>query len=138
MHPELTYCSITGFGQTGPESHRAGFDIIAQGMSGLLRMTGAPGGKPAKVGVAVTDLAAGMTAANAILAAYIRRLREGGGQTIDVALVDAGLALTVWEAGGWFGDGREPLATGTRHRANAPYQAFRTADGHVIVGANND
>ena len=137
-NPELIFCSITGFGQTGPESHRAGFDIIAQGMTGLLRMTGPPGGEPAKVGVAITDLAAGMTAANAVLASYIHRLRTGNGQSIDVSLVDAGLALTVWEAGAYFGDGREPVATGTRHRANAPYQAFRTADGYVTVGANND
>jgi crotonobetainyl-CoA:carnitine CoA-transferase CaiB-like acyl-CoA transferase len=136
--PEVIYCSVTGFGQTGPESHRAGFDIIAQGMTGFLRMTGSPGGEPAKFGVAVNDLVAGMTAASAIMAAYIRRLRVGGGQYIDVALVDAGLALTVWEAGAWFGGAREPVAEGTRHRLNAPYQAFRTADGYVTVGANND
>ncbi len=79
-----------------------------------------------------------MTAATAVLAAYIRRLREGGGQYIDVALVDAGLALTVWEAGAWRGNGEEPQAEGTRHRLNAPYQAFRTQDGYVTIGANND
>jgi crotonobetainyl-CoA:carnitine CoA-transferase CaiB-like acyl-CoA transferase len=138
LNPEVVYCSITGFGQTGPESHRAGFDIIAQGMTGFLRMTGEPGGEPAKFGVAVNDLVAGMTAATAVLAAYIRRLREGGGQYIDVALVDAGLALTVWEAGAWWGNGEEPQAEGTRHRHNAPYQAFRTQDGYITVGANND
>ncbi|SDX80416.1 Crotonobetainyl-CoA:carnitine CoA-transferase CaiB [Modestobacter sp. DSM 44400] len=138
VNPEAVYCSITGFGQTGPESHRAGFDIIAQGMSGFLRMTGAPGGEPAKFGIAVNDLTAGLTAAHAVLAGYIHRLREGGGQYIDVALVDAGLALTVWEAGSWFGAGREPAPEGTRHRHNAPYQAFRTTDGYVTIGANND
>jgi crotonobetainyl-CoA:carnitine CoA-transferase CaiB-like acyl-CoA transferase len=137
-NPDVVYCSITGFGQTGPESHRAGFDIIAQGMAGFLRMTGAPGGEPAKFGVAVTDLVAGMTAAGAVLAAYIRRLRGGSGQYIDVSLVDAGLALTVWEAGAWFGGGREPVAEGSRHRHRAPYQAYRTADGYVTVGAGND
>jgi crotonobetainyl-CoA:carnitine CoA-transferase CaiB-like acyl-CoA transferase len=138
LNPEVIYCSVTGFGQTGPESHRAGFDIIAQGMVGFLRMTGPPGGDPAKFGVAINDLVAGMTAAQAVLAAYIRRLREGGGQYIDVALVDAGLALTVWEAGAWFGGGTEPAAEGSRHRLNAPYQAFRTSDGYVTVGANNE
>jgi crotonobetainyl-CoA:carnitine CoA-transferase CaiB-like acyl-CoA transferase len=138
VNPEIIYCSVTGFGQTGPNAHRAGFDIIAQGMAGFLRMTGEPGGEPAKFGVAINDLVAGMTAASAVLAAYIRRLREGGGQYIDVALVDAGLALTVWEAGAWFGEGIEPVAEGSRHRLNAPYQAFRTSDGYVTVGANNE
>ncbi|HWN35082.1 MAG TPA: CoA transferase [Pseudonocardia sp.] len=137
-NPDVVYCSITGYGQTGPESHRAGFDIIAQGMTGFLRMTGSPGGEPAKFGVAVTDLVAGMTAAGAVLAAYIRRLRGGSGQYIDVSLVDAGLALTVWEAGAWFGGGHEPVAEGSRHRHRAPYQAYRTADGYVTVGAGND
>jgi crotonobetainyl-CoA:carnitine CoA-transferase CaiB-like acyl-CoA transferase len=137
-NPDVVYASITGFGQTGPESHRPGFDIIAQGMAGFLRMTGAPGGEPAKFGVAVTDLVAGMTAANAVLAAYIRRLRGGAGQYIDVALVDAGMALTVWEAGAWFGGGREPVAEGSRHRHRAPYQAYRTSDGYVTIGAGND
>ena len=138
VNPGAVYCSITGFGQTGPDRHRPGFDIIAQGMTGFLRMTGAPGGEPAKFGVAVNDLTAALVAASAIMAGYIRRLREGGGQYIDVSLVDAGLALTVWEAGAWFGAGREPQPEGSRHRYNAPYQAFRTADGYVTIGANND
>lgn len=137
-NPGLVYCSITGFGQTGPESHRAGFDIIAQGMTGFMRMTGEPGGEPAKFGVAVSDLTAGMTAANAILASYIHRLRTGEGQYVDVSLVDAGLALTVWEAGAFFGAGEVPAPAATRHRRNAPYQAFRTEDGFVTIGANND
>lgn len=138
LNEEIIYCSISGFGQTGPESRRPGFDIIAQGMSGFLRMTGPPGGDPAKFGIAVNDLVAGVTAANALLAAYIRRLREGGGQYIDVALVDAGLALTVWEAGAYFGSGEIPQPAGTRHRRSAPYQAFPTSDGYVTVGASND
>ncbi|MEO7125550.1 MAG: CoA transferase, partial [Nakamurella sp.] len=137
-NPNGIYCSITGFGQTGPDRHRPGFDIIAQGMTGFLRMTGQPDSEPAKFGVAVNDLTAGIVAANAVMAAYIRRLREGGGQYIDVSLVDAGLALTVWEAGAWFGAGIEPKPEGSRHRYNAPYQAFRTADGYVTIGANND
>ncbi len=137
-NPDVVYCSITGFGQTGPDRHRAGFDIIAQGMTGLMRMTGSPGGEPTKVGVAINDLAAGLVATNAVMAGYIRRLREGGGQYIDVSLVDAGLSLTVWEAGAYFGAGIEPKPEGSRHRYNAPYQAFETADGYVTIGANND
>ena len=137
-NPGLVYCSVTGFGQTGPESHRAGFDIIAQGMTGFMRMTGEPGGGPAKFGVAVSDLSAGMTAAHAILSSYIHRLRTGEGQYVDVSLVDAGLALTVWEAGAYFGEGVVPSPEGSRHRHNAPYQAFRTEDGFVTVGANNE
>jgi crotonobetainyl-CoA:carnitine CoA-transferase CaiB-like acyl-CoA transferase len=136
-NPEVIYCSITGFGGTGPHRNRPGFDIIAQGMSGFLHMTGTPGGGPARVGIAINDLVAGMTAANAVLAAYITRLRSGQGQFIDVSLLEAGLALTVWEAGAYFGSGELPGPTGTRHRRLAPYQAFRTADGAITVGANN-
>ncbi len=137
LNPDVIYCSISGFGQTGPISQRPGFDIIAQGMAGFLMMTGEPGGKPAKFGVAATDLAAGLNAAVAIAMAYIRRLREGGGQYIDVSLLDAGLALTTWEAGAYFGSGEDAAANGTRHRRVAPYQAYPTADGYVTVGANN-
>jgi len=138
VNPALVYCSVTGFGQTGPDSHRAGFDIIAQGMTGFMRMTGEPGGQPAKLGVAVNDLSAGLTAAHAVLSSYIHRLRTGEGQYVDVSLVDAGLALTVWEAGAYFGGGVVPGPEGTRHRHNAPYQAFRTQDGFVTIGANNE
>lgn len=137
VNPDIIYCSISGFGQTGPNSRRAGFDIIAQGMTGFMRMTGAPEGEPAKFGIAVNDLSAGMIAANSMLAAYVHRLKGGRGQYIDISLLDVGLALTVWEAGAWFGAGEEPRPLGTRHRYNAPYQAFRTADGYVTVGAPN-
>lgn len=136
-NPGLIYCSISGFGQTGPISRRPGFDIIAQGMAGFLRMTGAPDGQPAKMGVAVTDLAAGLNAALAITMAYVHRLRGGEGQYIDVSLLDAGIGLTVWEAGAYFGAGEDAIATGSRHRKIAPYQAFATQDGYVTIGANN-
>jgi crotonobetainyl-CoA:carnitine CoA-transferase CaiB-like acyl-CoA transferase len=136
--PDLIYCSITGFGQTGPYRLRAGYDIVAQGMSGLMRMTGHPDGRPAKVGIAVNDIAAGATAVQAILAAYVHRLRTGEGQYIDLSLVDAALAWTIWESAAYFGGGEVPEATGTRHRRIAPYQAYRTRDGYVTVGANNE
>ncbi|MCB1749521.1 MAG: CoA transferase [Gammaproteobacteria bacterium] len=138
LNPAVIHASISGFGHTGPYAHKGGFDIVAQGMSGIMMMTGHPGGRPAKVGIAMNDVAAGATALWAILGAYIGRLRHGHGRHVETSLLEAGLAWTFWEAGAWFGAGEEPTATGTRHRRSAPYQAFRTADGYVTVGANGD
>jgi crotonobetainyl-CoA:carnitine CoA-transferase CaiB-like acyl-CoA transferase len=137
VREDILYCSISGFGQTGPYRDRPGFDIMAQGVTGFMRMTGQPGGRPAKVGIAINDIAAGVTGVYSILAAQMVRQRSGQGQHIDISLVDAGLAWTVWESGAYFGDGEVPEATGTRHRRSAPYQAYRTADGYVTIGANN-
>ncbi|GAB3444359.1 CoA transferase [Streptomonospora sediminis] len=137
-NPALLYCSISGFGQTGPYRDRPGFDIMAQGAVGFLRMTGHPDGRPAKVGIAINDIAAGATAIYSILAAELNRRATGEGDYIDISLVDAGLAWTVWESGAYFGSGEEPAPTGTRHRRSTPYQAYRTADGYVTIGANND
>lgn len=138
VRPDILYCSISGYGQTGPAADRPGFDIMAQGMTGLMRMTGEPGGRPAKVGIAITDIAAGATALYSILAAELLRRGTGRGQYIDVALVDSALAWTVWESGAYFANGEIPMANGTRHRRSTPYQAYRTADGYVTIGANND
>lgn len=138
VRPDVIYCSISGFGQTGPYRDRPGFDIMAQGAIGLMRMTGEPGGRPAKVGIAINDIAAGATAIYSVLAAQLQRAHTGEGQYLDISLVDAGLAWTVWESGAWFGAGELPAATGTRHRRSTPYQAYRTADGYVTIGANND
>jgi crotonobetainyl-CoA:carnitine CoA-transferase CaiB-like acyl-CoA transferase len=138
VRPDILYCSISGFGQTGPYRDRPGFDIMAQGVTGLLRMTGQPDGRPAKVGIAINDIAAGSTAIYSIMAAQMVRERTGNGQYIDISLVDAGLAWTLWEAGAYFGSGEVPAAAGTRHRRSTPYQAFRTLDGYVTIGANND
>jgi len=138
VRPDVLYCSISGFGQTGPYRDRPGFDIMAQGAVGLMRMTGEPGGRPAKVGIAINDIAAGATAIYSILAAQIQRSRTGSGQYMDISLVDAGLAWTVWESGAYFAAGEVPQATGTRHRRSTPYQAYRTLDGYVTIGANND
>lgn len=138
IRPDILYCSISGYGQTGPDRNRPGFDIMAQGMSGLLRMTGQPDGRPTKVGFAVNDIAAGMTAVYSILAAEMVRRQTGLGQYIDISLVDSLLAWTVWEAGALFGSGEVPAPTGTRHRRSAPYQAYRTSDGYVTIGANNE
>ncbi|MGE0310052.1 MAG: CaiB/BaiF CoA transferase family protein [Lautropia sp.] len=137
-NPGLVYASMSGFGQTGPYGRRGGFDIIAQGMSGIMMMTGAPGGRPAKVGIAMNDIASGVTSAYGILGAYIGRLRSGEGQYLETSLLEAGLAWTIWEFGAWAGAGEIPTATGTRHRRSAPYQAYRTQDGYVTVGASSD
>jgi len=138
VRSDILYCSISGFGQTGPYRDRPGFDIMAQGVGGYLRMTGQPDGRPTKVGIAVNDIAAGATAIYSIMAAQMVRQRTGEGQYIDISLVDAGLAWTLWEAGAYFGNGELPAPSGTRHRRSTPYQAYVTADGFVTIGANND
>ncbi|MDP1718014.1 MAG: CaiB/BaiF CoA-transferase family protein, partial [Burkholderiales bacterium] len=129
--------SMSGFGQTGPYGKKGGFDIVAQGMSGIMMMTGYPGGRPAKVGIAMNDIASGVTALYGILGAYIGKLKTGNGQYLETSLLEAGLAWTHWEFGAYFGSGELPTATGTRHRRSTPYQAYKTQDGYVTVGANN-
>ena len=136
-NPGLIYASMSGFGQTGPYGKKGGFDIIAQGMSGIMMMTGYPGGRPAKVGIAMNDIASGVTALYGILGAYIGRLRHGSGQYLETSLLEAGLAWSIWEFGAYFGGGELPTATGTRHRRSAPYQAYRSQDGYVTVGAGS-
>lgn len=137
MNPKIIYCSISGFGQTGPYSEKGGFDIIAQGVTGFMRMTGEPNRRPAKVGIAINDIAAGSSAIYGILGAYIHRQNTGEGQYLETSLVDAGLAWTVWESAAYFGSGEVAGATGTRHRRSTPYQAYRTKDGYVTVGAGS-
>jgi crotonobetainyl-CoA:carnitine CoA-transferase CaiB-like acyl-CoA transferase len=138
INPGIIYASMSGFGQTGPYGHKGGFDIVAQGMSGIMMMTGYPGGRPAKVGIAMNDIASGVTALTGILGAYIGRLRTGKGQYLETSLLEAGLAWTFWEFGAYFGGGELPTATGTRHRRSTPYQAYKTKDGYVTVGGNNN
>ena len=138
FNPGVIYASMSGFGQTGPYGSKGGFDIIAQGLSGIMMMTGYPGGRPAKVGIAMNDIACGVTALSGILGAYIGKLRSGQGQYLETSLLEAGLAWTPWEFGAYFGSGEVPGATGTRHRRTAPYQAYRTQDGYVTAGASND
>ncbi|HZN22858.1 MAG TPA: CoA transferase [Burkholderiales bacterium] len=138
INPGVIYASMSGFGQTGPYGRKGGFDIVAQGMSGIMMMTGYPGGRPAKVGIAMNDIASGVTALTGILGAYIGRLRTGKGQYLETSLLEAGLAWTFWEFGAYFGGGEIPTATGTRHRRSTPYQAYKTKDGYVTVGGNNN
>lgn len=134
VNPRLIYCSITGFGRTGPYSGRAGFDLIAQGMSGLMSVTGVPGAPPVKVGVPIADINAGLQAVIGILSAYIHRLRTGEGQLVDTSLLEAGVATTYWESAEYWGTGRVPQPTGSAHRLSAPYQALRCRDGYITVG----
>jgi crotonobetainyl-CoA:carnitine CoA-transferase CaiB-like acyl-CoA transferase len=138
LHPRLIYCSISGFGQTGPYAHRGGYDLIAQGMSGIMSATGTEGGAPVKVGVPITDLGAGLFAVVGILAALRARHVTGRGQLVDTSLFEAGLALSAWEATEYWFTGQVPRGLGTAHRLNAPYQAFLASDGQFTVGAAND
>lgn len=137
-NPRLIYASISGYGQTGPWSRKGGFDLIAQGLSGLMSVTGNAGEAPVKVGVPLTDLGAGMFALIGILAALHHRTNTGEGQHVDTSLVDAGLALSVWEVTDYFTSGQVPRPLGSAHRMTAPYQAFKCSDGYVTIGAAND
>jgi len=138
INPRLIYCSISGFGQTGPYAGRGGYDLIAQGMSGIMSATGSEGGAPVKVGVPITDLGAGLFGVFGILCAVRARHVTGRGQLVDTSLFEAGLALSAWEATEYWYTGQVPRGLGTAHRLNAPYQAFCASDGHFTVGAAND
>ena len=135
VKPSLVYCSISGFGNTGPDAAKGGFDLVAQGVSGLMSITGHPGMPPAKVGVPITDISAGLLAANGILCAYIHALKTGQGQQVDTSLMEAGIAYTVWESSVYFAGGEIPGPLGSAHRVSAPYQALRTKDGYLNIGA---
>jgi crotonobetainyl-CoA:carnitine CoA-transferase CaiB-like acyl-CoA transferase len=138
LNPRLVYASVSGFGQTGPYAQRPGYDLIAQGLAGLMSVTGEPDGDPVKCGVPVGDLAAGLFCAVAILSAVIARERTGRGQRIDTSLFECALALSIWETAELWATGRVPHALGSAHRLTAPYQALRTRDGHITVGGNTD
>src|SRR5579884_856253 len=134
--PRLIYLAATGFGADGPYASMAGLDIIAQGMSGLMSITGEPDAPPVKVGVPIADLTCALYATIAVLAALRARDRDGRGQYIDVSLLESAVSFAVWEAGRYFATGEVPQPQGSAHQSIAPYQAFRTADGWVTFGAN--
>src|SRR5438128_3183019 len=138
INPRLVYASISGYGQTGPDRAKGGFDLVAQGVSGIMSITGDRGGAPVKAGVPLTDLGAGLFAAVGILAALEHRHRTGLGQHVDTSLVEAGVALSVWEATEFFAGLGIPEAKGSAHRMFAPYQAIRCADGYITLGTAND
>jgi crotonobetainyl-CoA:carnitine CoA-transferase CaiB-like acyl-CoA transferase len=131
----LVYCAVTGWGQDGPYADRPALDIVVQGMSGLMSITGDPDGPPAKVGVSISDLSAALYATVGILAALRSRERDGTGQLVDVSMFESSVALGVWEAGTYFTTGEVPQRSGSAHKLVAPYQAVASADGHFIIGA---
>lgn len=136
LNPGLIYCSISGFGNDGPYAQRAGYDLISQGMSGLMSLTGeGPGRAPVKAGVPVGDVTAGILAATGILAAYIEKLRSGEGQYVDTSLLEASVIHTYWPAALALATGRSAGPMGSAHPVAAPYQAFRTQDGWINIGA---
>ncbi|WP_412675453.1 CaiB/BaiF CoA transferase family protein [Aeribacillus composti] len=137
LNDGIIYCSISGYGQTGPYAHKGGFDLVAQGMTGLMSMTGVPGGRPLKSGIAVYDIGAGITAVYSILAAYIYKQKTGRGQHVDISLAEAGLPWFTWEAAAYFANGTIPEPTGWRHRVSALYQAIRAKDSYMIIGCAN-
>ena len=137
-NPGLIYCEVSGFGRTGPYAERGGFDLIAQGMSGLMSVTGeGPGRPPAKMGAPVTDITAGILAAMGVVSAYVHRLKTGRGQRVDTSLFEAGIVNTYWQSAICLATGIAPGPMGSAHPLNAPYQAFETADGWITIGAAN-
>ena len=137
VNPGLIYCEISGYGRTGPYSDKPGFDLIAQGMSGLMSITGEPGQPPIRCGGPVTDVCAGVLAAMGIVTAYIHRMKTGQGQRVDTSLFEAGIIQTYWHAAYFFATGTAAPAMGSGNLTSAPYQAFQTSDGWVNVGAAN-
>lgn len=138
INPGLVYCSITGFGQTGPNAARAGYDLMVQGYGGIMSITGPKGGEPHKVGVAIADLMCGMYATTAILAALRHRDATGEGQHIDLALVDTQVAWLANQGANYLLSGQVPQALGNAHPNIVPYQVFATADSHIIIAVGND
>ena len=138
LNPGLIYCAISGFGRTGPYADRGGFDLIAQGMSGLMSFTGeGPGRPPCKVGAPVTDITAGILAALGVVSAYTHKLKTGEGQIVDTSLFEAGIIQTYWQSAIALATGVAPGPMGSAHPLNGPYQAFEASDGWFTVGAAN-
>ena len=137
INPKLVYTSISGFGQSGPWADRPGFDLMAQAMSGVMSVTGYPGGAPVKAGVPVADIGCALFAVYATLSAYIGAQASGQGQHVDASLFDSALAFSVWDVCDWWGTGRPPEPLGTSNKMTAPYQAMACSDGHFVMGANN-
>jgi crotonobetainyl-CoA:carnitine CoA-transferase CaiB-like acyl-CoA transferase len=137
LNPGIIYCSISGFGRTGPYADRGGYDLIAQAMSGLMATTGEPGRPPVKHGAPTCDINAGMLAALGVVAAYVHRLKTGEGQLVDTSLFEAGIHQTFWHSAIYFATGDSLGPSGSAHILSAPYQAFRAADGWLTIGGAN-
>ena len=138
-NPGLIYCEISGFGRTGPYADLGGFDLVAQGYSGLMSITGESTDRPpVKCGPPVTDIGAGILATMGVLAAYAQRLKSGQGQRVDTSLFEAGITLTFWQSAIALATGVSPEPMGSAHPLNAPYEAFETSDGWITIGASNE
>jgi len=138
VNPRLVYCSVTGFGQTGPYAHRAGYDFMVQGLGGIMDLTGAPDGEPQKIGVAFADIFTGTYGVVAILAALAQRERTGVGQHIDMALLDSMVGVLANQAMNFLVSHETPHRMGNAHPNIVPYQVFAVRDGHVIIAVGND
>jgi crotonobetainyl-CoA:carnitine CoA-transferase CaiB-like acyl-CoA transferase len=138
QNPGLIYCAITGFGQTGPDSHRPGYDLIIQGESGVMDITGDPDGPPTKVGTSIADLLTGQYASQGVLAALVERSRTGEGRRVEVAMYDCLASLLTFNAGGYFATGNTPKRKGNSHPSIVPYETFETLDGWINIGVAND
>jgi crotonobetainyl-CoA:carnitine CoA-transferase CaiB-like acyl-CoA transferase len=137
INPGLIYCAISGYGRTGPNADMGGFDLIAQGFSGLMSVTGEPGGPPLKPGVPIADINAGLLAAMGVMAAYVHKLKTGEGQVVDTSLMEAAVQQVYWQSAIYFATGRSPGALGSAHVLTAPYQAFHAKDGYINIGGAN-
>jgi crotonobetainyl-CoA:carnitine CoA-transferase CaiB-like acyl-CoA transferase len=137
INPALIYCAVSGYGRTGPYADKGGYDLIAQGMSGLMATTGEPGRPPVKVGSPVCDINAGMLAALGVVSAYVHRLKTGVGQMVDTSLFEAGIQQTYWQAAIYFATRASPGPSGSAHILSAPYQAFKAKDGWLTIGGAN-
>jgi len=135
QNPRLIYAQLSGFGSDGPYRERGGFDLIAQGMGGIMHVTGEPDGPPTSVGLPICDLGTGMWGVQGILAALYERHRTGRGQKIECSLLETAVGFSSWTSAGWLADHKEPTRQGSRHRQNAPYQRFETKDGYMMIGA---
>ena len=137
-HPRLVYCSISGFGHTGPRRREAGYDAVMQGEGGLMSITGAADGPPFRLGVAIADIVSGMFAAQGITAALFARERTGRGQAVDIAMLDSVAALLTYQAGIYFATGTAPARMGNRHPTIVPYETFAASDGEFVLAVGND
>jgi len=135
VNPRLIYAQLSGFGSDGPYREKGGFDLIAQGMGGIMHVTGEPDGPPTSVGLPICDLGTGMWGAQGVLAALYERQRTGQGQKVECSLLETAVGFSSWTSAGWLADHVEPVRMGSRHRQNAPYQRFETKDGYMMIGA---
>jgi len=138
LNPRLVYCSISGFGESGPEASRAGYDLVVQAESGIMDLTGFADGPPVKVGNSIADLVAGMSAAHGVTLALLARTRTRRGQKVEIAMLDVMASLLTYQAGIYFGTGQRPARRGNAHPSIVPYEAFRAADAFLVLGVANN